>query len=67
MSLLKKTSFLLIFLLVLLPFIGYALGGIYNFLAIVMLLTIVPIVDYLVQDSSNPDTKQEQQLKKDSY
>ncbi|MGQ3889136.1 alkane 1-monooxygenase [Legionella sp. CNM-1927-20] len=58
---------MLVFLLVFLPFVGYSLGGLYNFLPTFILFIIVPLIDYLVQDYSNPDDKQEQLLKKERY
>ncbi|WP_131781957.1 alkane 1-monooxygenase [Legionella gresilensis] len=67
MTWIKKTSFMLVFLLVFLPFLGYSLGGLYNFLPTFLLFTLVPFIDYLVQDYANPNDQQEQSLKKDWY
>ncbi|WP_419419720.1 alkane 1-monooxygenase [Legionella sp. D16C41] len=67
MPLIKKTGFMLVFLLVFLPFLGYLLGGIYNFLPVITLFIVVPFIDYLFQDSYNPNQIQEQALKQTSY
>lgn len=65
MSLTKKFCFLLIYLLIPLPFIGYWLGGYYNFLIFYILFLCVPVIDAWVRDSSNPDPIQEAQLLND--
>lgn len=63
----KKLSFLIIYLIIPLPFLGYLAGGLYNFLAFYILFAGVPLIDSLVRDSSNPDATQEKQLLGDPY
>ena len=63
----KKISFLLIYLLVSLPFIGFFLGGMYNFLAFYLLFACLPLIDYWFRDSSNPEGPDEKKLLRDPY
>ena len=63
----KKLSFLMIYLVVPLPFLGYLAGGMYNFMSFYILFAGVPLIDSLVSDSSNPDAHQEKQLLADGY
>ncbi|RMX21742.1 alkane 1-monooxygenase [Legionella jordanis] len=63
----KKLSFLLIYALIPLPFIGFWAGGFYNFLTIGLLFLIVPAIDYFLQDSGNPSEETKKNLIKDQY
>jgi alkane 1-monooxygenase len=67
MSLAKKASFLLVYLLISLPLIGYALGGGYILLPILIVFGLIPTIDYWFCDTSNPSTKDYQQLLKERY
>ncbi|STY29650.1 alkane monooxygenase [Legionella wadsworthii] len=67
MKLSKKICFLLAYILVLLPFIGFYLGNIYTFLPFFVLFTLIPLMDFWLVDSSNPDSVQDKLLMKDSY
>lgn len=66
MPLTKKLSFLLVYLLLPLPFIGISLGGLYSFL-IFLIFAGIPLIDYWVHDSNNPDVSQEKLLAKEKY
>lgn len=63
----KKLSFLLIYLLVPLPLIGFWAGGLYNFSTIIILFVAVPFVDFLLRDSSNPNKQQKDKLINEPY
>ncbi|KTC79951.1 alkane 1-monooxygenase [Legionella cherrii] len=67
MKLSKKLSFMLAYLLVILPFIGFYFGHFYSFLPFFVLFTLIPLMDVWFVDSSNPDSTQEQRLLKDRY
>lgn len=63
----KKLSFLLLYLLVPLPLLGFWAGGFYNFLTFFLLFTGIPLVDYLIIDAKNPEPNQEIKLKQDRF
>lgn len=63
----KKFSFLLIYALLPFPFIGYWLGGFYSFLIFYLLFSAVPLIDFWLTDSSNPNTTEEATLENDCY
>lgn len=63
----KKISFLLIFFLVPIPFIGFNQGNLASLLIFYLLFITVPIVDYWVRDSSNPNDSEEKQLLHSTY
>lgn len=67
MSLLKKFSFLMVYLLIPLPIIGLHLGGWYSFLPFAVVFILIPFVDIFIRDPSNPSREQEHELIKDSY
>ncbi len=67
MRLRKKLSFLLVYLLIPLPFIGYLIGGLGSFLIFLVLFAGVPLFDIWLRDSSNPQPEQESQLLQDNY
>jgi alkane 1-monooxygenase len=67
MTTFKKYSFLLIFLLILLPFISLYLGGWLSFLSFLVLFALVPGIDYFIRDSSNPNKEEEKQLNNDLF
>ena len=67
MKLSKRLSFMLAYVLVLFPFIGFYLGGFYNLLTFFVIYTAVPLVDFLLVDPSNPNRNQEQKLRRDPY
>ncbi|QEY52227.1 alkane 1-monooxygenase [Legionella longbeachae] len=67
MKLSKKLSFMLAYLLVLLPFIGFYYGNFYTFLPFFVLFTVVPIIDYWFIDPNNPSTSEEQKLQQERY
>lgn len=58
----KKLSFLLIYLLIPLPILGLMLGGWCNFLPILIIFTVVPLVDAFVKDTNNPSIDEEKKL-----
>ena len=57
----------MVYLLVLLPFIGWYLGGIYCFLTFYIIFAGVPLVDYWIRDPSNPKEEDEHKLLIDPY
>ncbi|PWY55896.1 alkane 1-monooxygenase [Legionella qingyii] len=67
MKLSKKLCFMLAYLLVILPFIGFYFGNFYTFLPFFILFTMVPWMDVWLVDPSNPDSTQEHVLLKDKY
>lgn len=67
MKLSKKRCFLLAYLLVLLPFIGFYFGNFYTFLPFFVLFTLIPLMDTWFVDTSNPDGTQEHLLIQDHY
>ena len=67
MSWSKKISFLLIFFIIPLPFLGLLLGGWYTYLVFFLVFFAVPLVDYWVRDSANPDFTTEKILLHESY
>ncbi len=58
---------MLAYLLVLLPFMGFYFGSFYTFLPFFVLFTMIPLMDVLIVDQSNPDSTQENMLLKDQY
>ncbi|WP_454784045.1 alkane 1-monooxygenase [Legionella sp. WA2024007413] len=67
MKLSKKLSFMLAYLLVILPFIGFYYGGFYTFLPFFILFTLVPCMDIWLLDPSNPNPTEEHLLLKAKY
>ncbi|WP_298627405.1 alkane 1-monooxygenase [uncultured Legionella sp.] len=67
MRLLKKYSFLMIYLLLILPFIGLYLGGWATFFPFLIIFVFIPFVDAFIRDPSNPTKEQEKKLIKDNY
>lgn len=67
MSKQKKLAFLFVYLLFPLPIIGLMLSGWYNFLAIVIIFTLVPLVDVFIHDTVNPSQDEEKILARQSY
>lgn len=67
MSPLKKYSFLMVFLLLPLPIIGLHLGGWFTFIPFLILFILIPLVDAIVRDSSNPTKETEKKLVKINY
>lgn len=67
MSISKKYCFLLIYLLIPLPFIGLNLGGWYSFIYIFILFAFIPCVDSFIRDAINPSPEQENELIQDKY
>lgn len=67
MSLSKKISFLLVYLLVPLPFIGFLIGGLGSFFAFYMVFACIPLFDLWLKDSDNPSPEQEQDLLNDRF
>ncbi|KTD40773.1 alkane 1-monooxygenase [Legionella parisiensis] len=63
----KKLCFMLAYLLVILPFIGFYFGDFYTFLPFFILFTLVPLIDVWFVDPGNPDSTQEHILLKDRY
>lgn len=63
----KKLCFMLAYSLVILPFIGFYLGGIYTFLPFFVLFTLVPLMDIRLVDPSNPESTEEHLLLQDRY
>jgi len=67
MSNYKKYSFLMVYIIIFLPCTGFYLGGIYNFITFIILFSLIPLIDYFIQDKSNPDNIQSKELLKDKY
>jgi alkane 1-monooxygenase len=67
MSSLKKYSFLIVYLLLPLPIIGLHLGGWFTFLPFLVIFILIPLVDAVVRDSSNPTKETEKELIKTHY
>ncbi|ASQ44591.1 alkane 1-monooxygenase [Legionella clemsonensis] len=67
MSWLKKLRFLLLYLFVPLPLLGFWAGGLYNFLTLAILFAIIPLIDYLITDSANPTAAEEDYLRQDHF
>ncbi|KTC88729.1 alkane 1-monooxygenase [Fluoribacter dumoffii] len=63
----KKLCFMLVYVVVTLPFIGFYFGGFYTFLPFLVLFTLIPLLDVWLVDASNPDSSQEPNLLKDKY
>ncbi|HGL8945662.1 TPA: alkane 1-monooxygenase [Legionella pneumophila] len=64
---LKKYSFLLVYLLIPLPFVSLYLGGWYSFLPFFIVFAFIPLIDAFLHDSVNPTKEQEQELLKDKF
>ena len=62
MNIQKKLSFLLVYLLIPLPFLGVLAGGWYVFLPFVVLFALVPLIDALFLDTRNPTDEEEEEL-----
>lgn len=67
MSFAKKISFLLVYFVLPLPFIGLMLGGLWTLLPFYILFLATPLIDYCFQDVHNPDSEEEKRLKVDPY
>lgn len=63
----KKLCFMLAYLLVILPFIGFYFGDFYTFLPFFILFTLVPLIDTWFVDPVNPESTQEYILSKGRY
>ncbi|AWN74666.1 alkane 1-monooxygenase [Legionella anisa] len=63
----KKLCFMLAYLLVILPFIGFYFGDFYTFLPFFILFTLIPLIDTWLVDPVNPESTQEHILLKDRY
>ncbi len=59
MSFIKKISFLLIYTVLALPFVGFWLGGWYNYISFLILFSVIPLMDFWLQDTHNPSTEEE--------
>jgi alkane 1-monooxygenase len=59
MRLIKKLGFMIAYFIIPLPFIGYWLGGLYNFLAFYVIFATIPLIDILIFDSSNASKAEE--------
>lgn len=67
MCLLKKYSFLMIYLLLILPLIGLHFQGWFTFFPFLIVFAFIPFVDAFIRDPSNPSKEQEKQLVNDNY
>ena len=67
MRLSKKLCFMLAYLLVLLPFIGFYYGNFYTFLPFFALFTLIPLIDFWFVDPSNSSSIEEQKLQQEQY
>lgn len=67
MSLFKKYSFLMVYLLIPLPVIGFYLGGWFTFLPFLIVFTLIPLFDAFIRDSVNPSKEDEKRLLEDNY
>ncbi len=67
MSFYKKLSFLFIYFVIPLPLVGFYLGGFYNFLTILLLFIAIPVIDFWLQDSHNPQTDLEKKSLEANY
>ena len=67
MSRIKKFSFLLVYVLVPLPLLGYYLGGFYNYLTFAIIFSLFPLFDYFITDPSNPNSDEILPLRHDSF
>jgi len=67
MSNIKKFSFLFIYLLLPLPFIGFSLGGLYTFLPFLIVYIGIPVIDFFIIDPNNPTPEQEKELAEDTF
>lgn len=67
MTILKKYSFLLVYLLFPLPFISLHLGGWFSFLPFLIIFAFVPLIDSFIHDSVNPTKEKERELLKDNF
>lgn len=60
----KKYSFLVSYLVALLPLIGFTLGGVYNFLPLIVVFIGIAFVDHYIHDAVNPKAENEKPLSK---
>ena len=67
MRLTKKISFLTVYLLIPLLFLGPIIGGWACFLLFFLIFAFVPIIDFWLQDSTNAETSEENKLIADPY
>ncbi|CEK12233.1 alkane 1-monooxygenase [Legionella hackeliae] len=67
MSWSKKLRFLLLYLFIPLPLLGFWVGGIYNFITVAILFAVIPLIDYFITDPNNPTTSQESLLLQDRF
>ncbi|TGK05139.1 alkane 1-monooxygenase [Leptospira langatensis] len=68
MSVWKRVSFLVAFLIPILAVVGYYLGGGYNFLTLAVVFGILPVLDLVLgPDASNPDESEVPTLQKEFY
>lgn len=67
MSTSKKLCFLMVYLLIPLPLIGFWIGGLYNFLTVLIVFAGIPLVDLWQHDTTNPNSSQEIELLQDRF
>lgn len=67
MTTFKKFSFLIIYFLLPLPFVGIYFGGIYTFIPFLVVFGGIPLMDYFFVDSRNPTAEEEKQLAQDPF
>ena len=67
MSLAKKLSFLLVYVLVALPPVCYFLGGSYLYLPLLFVFGVIPLFDFWLHDSKNPKACDYHALLKQRY
>jgi alkane 1-monooxygenase len=64
----KKYTYLICFILPVVAYLGYALGGYYNFLTPVLVFMVLPILDALIgKDSTNPQEEEVPGLQNEKY
>lgn len=67
MRALSKYRFLMVYLLIPLPFISLSMGGWYSFLPIIILFGLIPLVDTFLHDTVNPTPAMEKELLGQNY
>jgi len=64
----KKYTYLICFILPPLAYLGYTLGGVYNYISPFLVFCILPILDWLVgKDSTNPIEDEVPELQNEKY